>query len=69
MVGRARWDERMLSVLRWAECGAGRRFGDHYDFGYDAVRPTGGFQGVLDEVIVYDWVIPAAGVNKLAAPM
>jgi Concanavalin A-like lectin/glucanases superfamily len=43
--------------------------GDRYDFGYEAGRTTAGYQGVLDEVIVYDWVLPASDVNKVAAPM
>jgi Concanavalin A-like lectin/glucanases superfamily len=43
--------------------------GARYDFGYEAGRSTGGFQGVVDEIIVYDWVLPATAVNKVAAPM
>ena len=31
--------------------------GNRYDFGYEAGRSTGGFQGVVDEIIVYDWVL------------
>jgi hypothetical protein len=43
--------------------------GERYDFGFVTGRSTAGFQGVVDEVIVYDWVLPAVDVNKLAAPM
>jgi hypothetical protein len=43
--------------------------GDRYDVGYDSARSTAGFQGVVDEVIVYDWVLSAGDINKLAAPM
>jgi hypothetical protein len=49
--------------------GAFQSLGDRYDFGYDALRSTGGFQGFVDEVIVYDWALGPADINKLAAPM
>jgi hypothetical protein len=46
-----------------------QNLGDRYDFGYQVGRSQGGFQGVVDEVIAYDKVLPSIGVNKLAAPM
>jgi hypothetical protein len=43
--------------------------GERYDFGYEVGRSTGGFQGVVDEIVAYDWVLPSLAINKLAAPM
>jgi hypothetical protein len=41
--------------------------GDRYDLGAETGRAEPGFRGIVDEVLIYDWVLPPTAIAKLGA--